>query len=116
MLSIFHNLYLVSRSFLAIEASLDRHCAVFVDEELPLSIGASVDGIGDLALPTLIWIGGLECFQSAAYASVFRHTGLDVGLLEQRLIVVDISQFHDHPGVGYVIFVVVVVFALKEQN
>lgn len=38
-------IYLVPRSLLAIEASLYRYGAVFVDEELPLSIGASVDGI-----------------------------------------------------------------------
>lgn len=88
---ILHNLYLMSGSLLAIEASLDRHGAVFVDEELSLSIGASVNRIRDFALPTLIRIGGFECFQGAADASVLRHAGLDVGLFEQRLIVVDIS-------------------------
>lgn len=112
---IFHNfiIYLMSRSFFAIKASLYRYGAIFVDEELSLSIGASVDRIGDLALATLIRIGGPKCFQAAAYSGILRHSSLYIGFLELWLIVIDISQFHDHPGIGYVIFVVVIVLALE---
>jgi len=49
-------------SFFTVEASLYRYGAVFIDEELPLSIGASVNRVGDLALSTLIRIGSLERF------------------------------------------------------
>lgn len=108
--------YLMPRSFLAVKASLYRNRAVFVDEKLSLPIGASVDGIGDLALTTLIRISSLERFQAAAYSGVLRYGGLDIGFLELRLIVVDISQLHDYPGVSNVIFVVVVVLALKTQD
>jgi len=103
----------VSRSFLAIKASLYRHGAIFVDEELSLSIRASVNGIGDLALATLIRIGGLECFQTAAYAGVLGYGSLYIGFFELWLIVIDISQFHDHPRIGYVVFVIVIVLALE---
>jgi hypothetical protein len=102
----------MSRSFLAIKASLYRYGAIFVDEELSLSIGASINGIGDLTLTTLIRISGLECFQAATYTSVLRYGGFDIGFLEQRLIVVDISQFHNHPGISNVILIVIIVLAL----
>lgn len=102
----------MSRSFFAVKASLYRYSAVFVDEELSLSIGASINGVGDLTLTTLIWVSGLECFQAAAYTSILRYSGFDIGFLEQRLIVIDISQFHNHPGIGNVILVIVIVLAL----
>lgn len=101
------------RSFLAIKASLYRYSAIFIDEELSLSIGTSINGIGDLALATLIRIGGLECFQATAYARVLRNGGLNIGFLELWLIIIDISQFHDHPGIGHVILVVVIVLTLE---
>lgn len=106
-------IYLMSRSLFAVETSLYRHSAVLVDEELPLSIGASVDRIGDLALSTLVRISGPERFQAATYASVLRDGSLDIGFLELWLIVIDISQFHNYPRIGHVVLVIIVVFALK---
>lgn len=103
------------RSFLTIEASLYRHGAIFIDEELSLSIGTPVDGIRDLTLATLIRISSLECFEAAAYAGVLRHGSLNVSFLELRLIVIDISQFHDHPGIGHVVLVIVIVLTLKRS-
>jgi len=50
------------RSFFTVETSLYRYGAVFVDEKLSLSIGASVNRVGDLALSTLVRIGSLERF------------------------------------------------------
>jgi len=104
----------MSRSFFAIKTSLYWYGAIFVDEELSLSVGASIDRVGDLALSTLIWISGFERFQATTYAGVFRNSSLDIGFLELRLIVVDISQFYNYPRIGHMVFVVIVVFALKK--
>lgn len=104
----------MSRRLFAIQTSLYRHGAIFIDEELPLSIRASVNRIGDLALSTLIWVSGLERFQAATYAGVLRDSSLDIGFLKLWLIVVDISQFHNYPRIGHVVLVIIVVFALKK--
>lgn len=102
------------RSFLAIKASLYRYGAIFVDKELSLPIGTSVDRIRNLALATLIRIGSLECFQAAAYAGILRHGSFNIGFLELRLIIIDISQFHDHPGISHVVFVIVIILTLNK--
>ena len=101
------------RGFLAIQTPLDRNRPVFVDGELPLTVGTSVDRVIHLALTTLVRIGGFERFQAVPDTSVFRHRRLDIRLLELGLIIVYVAQLHHHPRIGNVIFVVVVVLSLK---
>lgn len=104
--------HLMPRHVLSIQTSLYGDSAVLVDEELPLAIGPAVYGVGDLALAALIGIGGLERLQVLTDLRVLVDVGLDIRLLEQRLIVVDVTQLDDHPRVRDVVLVVVVVLAL----
>lgn len=104
------------RGLLAIETPLDRHRPVFVDGKLPFTVGASVDRVVHLALTTLVGVGGFERFQTVPYTSVLRHRGLDIRFLELRLIIVYVAQFHHHPRIGNVIFIVVVVFPLRMKK
>lgn len=106
----------MSRSLLAVETPLDRHRPILVDGELPFAVGASIDRVVHLALTALIGIGGFERFQAVPDASVFRHGRLDIRFLELRLVIVYVAQLHNHPRVGNVIFVVVVVLPLGEKK
>ena len=61
---------------------------------------------------TFIWICGTEPLQSLPYRSILRHICLNIGSLEDRLVVIDIPELDDDPGVGHVVLVVVRVLAL----
>lgn len=79
------------RGFFTVETSLDRYRAIFVDRELPLTIGTSIDRIEHFAFTTLIRIGGCECFETTSNASIFRNRGLNIRLLELRLIIIYVA-------------------------
>lgn len=101
------------RCFFAIKTPLNRHCAVFVDRELPLTIGTSVDRIVHFALATLIWVSGCKRFETISNTGVLLHCGFDIRFLELGLIIVYITQLYNYPGISDVIFIVVVVFTLR---
>ena len=106
------DLDLVRRRRFPVELALDGHGAVLRDGELPAAVRAAIDQISDLAVAALVGIRGPEPLQGLSDSRVLADKGLDVGLLEDRLVVVDVAQFDDHPGVGHVVLVVVVVLAL----
>ena len=63
----------------------------------------------------MIRIVGSESLQTLADFGVFVDGRLDVGFVEQRLVVVDVAQLDVHPTIGNVILVVVIVFALRKR-
>ena len=101
---------------LPVEAPLNGHRAIFVDGELPLTIGTPIDRVEHLALAALIRICGRERLQAASDTSILRHRSLDIRLLELGLIIIYIAQLHHHPRIRDVVLVVVVVFALQNSR
>ena len=97
---------------LPVQLALDGHRSVLVDGELPSAIGGAVDGERHLTLSALIGIGGAEGLQTPADLGVLVDGRFDVGLVEERLVVVDVAQLDVDPAVGHVVLVVVVVLAL----
>lgn len=108
--------YLMPRSFLPVQLPLNGNGPFLTDAELTAAVGDAVDGVRHFALAPLVRVGGFERFQALADFDVFVHRHLDVGPFELRLVVVDVSQFDDNPRVRHVIFVVIVVFALRETT
>lgn len=101
------------RSFLSVQLPLNGNGTFLTDAELTAAVGDAVDGVRYFALATLVRVGGFERFQALSDFDVFVHRHFDVGPFELRLVVVDVAQFDDDPRVSDVIFVVIVVFALK---
>ena len=102
----------LTRSVFAIQMPLDGNGSVLVDGKLATTIRSSIDGERNFALASLIRIVGSESLQTLADFGVFVDGRLDVGFVEQRLVVVDVAQLDVHPTIGNVILVVAIVLAL----
>ena len=91
---------------------LNGNGSVGSDGKLATMIRSSIDGERNFDLASLIRIVGSESLQTLADFGVFVDGRLDVGFVEQRLVVVDVAQLDVHPTIGNVILVVAIVLAL----
>ena len=93
----------MGRRRLPVQTPLDGNGAVFRDGKLPPAVRASVDHVADLGVSAFVRVGGAEPLQGLAHPGILSDHRLNVGLFKDRLVVVDVAQFHHHPRVGHVI-------------
>lgn len=106
----------MSGSLLSIQLSLNGDGTLGINQELSFPVRTPVYGERNLGFTALVGITRLERFQTLAYLGIFVHGHFNVGPLELRLVVVDVTKLDDNPRVSDVILVVVVILTLWRRE